>query len=380
MQVTTTRPTRVSGGGKNSRKVLVVVDNAPARIERIHKVVNTLKNRGYVVNVAYPRGLESLPEYGNVPIISVSRPPFLHYLVFTLFLFLNLVSNPPDAAHFVSLPDVAVLAIVFARKLRGFRFIYDRRAAFSTIVEHRHKRLGFIARALENLAFSSADAIVVVVPAFERELARFKSKLLFVPNGVSLAEFRPRKVRRRGAPTVLVVAALTYVEGIDVFIKAAKLVRGRVPRARFVVVGDGEYAHELQRLNETLQRPVQFAGWVPFDEIPSRINEADICASCVLPTIFTDYAYPVKLFEYLACRKPVVVSNIRGHVELVRDGKDALVYDANSPADLTRKIIRLIKDRNLRGRLASNGYTLAKRYSWENCSQDLTRGYESILA
>ncbi|MGD0177129.1 MAG: glycosyltransferase family 4 protein [Candidatus Bathyarchaeia archaeon] len=374
-----TRSTRVLNGKRYSRKVLLVVDNAPARIERIHKVVKTLETQGYVVNVAYPRGLETLSEYGTVPIVSVGRPPLLHYLVFTLFLFLNLVSNPPDIVHFVSLPDVAVLGIVLARKLRHFRFVYDRRAAFSVIVEHYHKRLGFLARAVENLAFNNADAILVVVPAFERELAAFKRKLLFVPNGVSLAEFRPRKVRKRGALTVLVVAALTYVEGIDVFIKAARLVRDSEPHARFVVVGDGESARELQRLNVALQRPVQFAGWVPFERVPLEINGADICVSCVLPTIFTDYAYPVKLFEYLACRKPVIVSNIRGHTELVRDEKDGLVYDANSPPDLSRKIIRLIKNRNLRRSLAANGYNLAKRYSWETCSAALIRGYERIL-
>jgi glycosyltransferase involved in cell wall biosynthesis len=359
--------------------VLVVVDSAPARIERIHKVVETLERHGYVVNVAYPRGLETLPEYRSVPIVSVSRPPFLHYLVFTFFLFLNLVSSPPDAVHFVSLPDVSVLGIVFARKLRHFRFIYDRRAAFSVIVEHRHKRWGFLARAIENFAFVSADAIVVVVPAFERELVRFKSRVLFVPNGVSLAEFRRRKVRRTGIPTVLVVAALTYVEGIDVFIKAARLVRDEMPRSRFVVAGDGEYVGELRRLNETLRRPVHFAGWVPYEKVPGKINEADICVSCVLPTIFTEYAYPVKLFEYLACRKPVVVCSIPGHTELVRDGKDGLVYDANSPPDLARQVLRLIKNRSLRRSLAANGYNLAKRYSWENCSAALIRGYERIL-
>ena len=359
--------------------MLVVVDSAPARIERIHKVVETLERHGYVVNVAYPRGLETLPEYRSVPIVSVSRPSFLHYLVFTLFLFLNLVSNPPDAVHFVSLPDVSVLGIVFARKLRHFRFIYDRRAAFSVIVEHRHKRWGFLARAIENLAFASADTILVVVPAFERELVAFKRKLLFVPNGVSLTEFRPRKVRRGSGPTVLVVAALTYVEGIDVFIKAARLVRDKVPRSTFVVAGDGEYASELHRLNEALRRPVHFLGWVSYEKVPGKIAEADICTSCVLPTVFTEYAYPVKLFEYLACRKPVVVSNIAGHVELVRHGRDGLVYEANDPADLARQILRLIKDRSLRRRLAANGYSLAKRYSWENCGAVLIRGYEPVL-
>jgi glycosyltransferase involved in cell wall biosynthesis len=359
--------------------VLVVVDNAPARIERVHKVVMTLKSRGYSVGVAYPRGLETLPEYRSIPIVSVSRPPSLHYLLFTLFLTLYLLRDPPDAVHFVNLPDMAVLGIVFAKKFRHFRFVYDRQAAFSVIVEHHHKRLGFLARIVESLAFRNADAIVVVVPAFERELVRFKRKLFSVPNGVSLAEFRPRHAGRRMAFTVLIVAALTYIEGIDVFIKAARLVRNRRPHTRFVIVGDGEYAGELKALNETLHLPAEFAGWVPFENVPRVINEADICVSCVLPTIFTDYAYPVKLFEYLACAKPVVVSDIKGDLELIRDGKEGLVYGANSPQDLARKIMRLIGDANLRRRLAANGHRLVKAYSWEACSAVLIRAYESIL-
>lgn len=331
------------------------------------------------MSVAYPRGLETLREYQSIPIVSVSRPPLLHYLVFTLFLALHLLSDPPDAVHFVNLPDMAVLGIVLARKLRRFSFVYDRQAAFSVIVEHHHRLWGFLARTVESLAYTNADAIIVVVPAFERELVGFKRKLFFVPNGVSLAEFRPLRVRKRKGATVLVVAALTYIEGIDVFIKAAWLVRGKLPDARFVIVGDGEYAGELQRLNGELRTPVQFVGWVPFEKVPRMINGADICVSCVLPTPFTDYAYPVKLFEYLACAKPVVVSNIGGHLELIRDAKEGLVYNANSPQDLARKLIRLIRDKKLRQRLAVNGHKLVNQYSWEACSAALIRAYESIL-
>ena len=356
------------------------MDNAPARIERVHKVIMTLKRRGYLVSVAYPRGLETLPEYESVPIVSVSSPPFLHYLVFTLFLFFHLLMDPPDVVHFVNLPDMAVLGVVLARKFRHFRFVYDRQAAFSVIVGHHHRRWGFLAKTVESLAFRNSDAILVVVPEFERELVRFKSKLFLVPNGVDLTEFQPKKVRSSKTLTVLIVAALTYIEGIDVFIKAARRVHDRVRNVRFVVVGDGEYAGELRGLNEALNDPVEFEGWVDFEKIPRVINGADICISSVLPTNFTDYAYPVKLFEYLACGKPVVVSNIRGHLELIHDSQNGLIYDSLSPEDLAEKIVQLIKDRSLRQHLGINGLSLAKRFSWEACSADLIRAYESIVA
>lgn len=362
----------------SSTRVLVVVDNAPVRIERVHKVVMALRTKGYHVNVAYPRGLETLSEYENVPIASVSRPPVLHYLSFTIFLFLHIMINAPDVVHFVNLPDIAVSGILLARKLRHFKFVYDRQAAFSVIVQQHHTHWALLARIVENLAYMNADAILVVVPEFERELKMLKGKVFLVPNGVDLREFKRRQRKKIGTMKVLVVAALTYCEGIDVFIRAARLVRDSVRDVRFLVVGDGELAGELRRLSRSLGEPVEFKGWVSFDKIPSTINEADICVSSVIPTVFTDYAYPVKLFEYMACGKPVVVSNIKGHLELVHDMHDALVYEFSSPEDLAEKVKRLIRDKDLRQRLGINGLKVAHDFSWERCSSTLIQAYKSM--
>jgi glycosyltransferase involved in cell wall biosynthesis len=367
------------GGVRGQRKVVIVVDNAPARTWRVRKIASALKQGGYSVKVAHPRGLESLDEFPNVPIRSLSRPSLVHYVVFTLCLFFYLVRDPPDAVHFVNLPDMAVVGVAMARKFRRFRFVYDRRSALGLIVEHRHKYWGLLAKAVESFAFARADAIVIVVPAFQRELQRYEGKLVLVPNGVTLADFRPRRFSPRKEPIVLMVTALTYIEGVNIFIKAAKIIHDMGVSADFVVVGDGEYAPELHKLNRELHGPVRFTGWIPFEKVPEVMSGAQVCVSCVLPTRFTNYARPLKLFEYLASRKPVVVSNIPGHLQVVHHLKECMVYDANDPNDLAHKILRLLRDAKLRQRLAINGYKVAENYSWETSTATLLRFYDSIL-
>ncbi len=53
--------------------------------------------------------------------------------------------------------------------------------------------------------------------------------------------------------------------------------------------------------------------------------------------------YPIKVIEYMAAGKPVIVSRIGGMSELIEDGKTGLLFRADDPADLAAKI-RLIRD------------------------------------
>ena len=75
-------------------------------------------------------------------------------------------------------------------------------------------------------------------------------------------------------------------------------------------MGDGELKNELIHLAEKMNvaNKCIFTGKIPYEKVPLYINIADVCVDLKknLPFGYSS----LKLYEYMACEKPVVASNI----------------------------------------------------------------------
>ena len=360
--------------GKHVPVVFIVIDGGPARVERITKIATSLKQCGVDVRVVYPKGTEALTDYETICLSSLHLP-YVSRLSFYLHLLLFLVWSKPTLVHFVNYPDYAMVAICLAKYLGRFKLVYDRRSHWSGILTHTHPRSKWLASIIERIAERFSDGISVVVPAFKEDLSKHARKVVVVPNGVDLEVFKP-KPESSSIPTVTCVAALTESEGARVFIEAASIVKSRLGQVDFVWVGSGSDDAAYKALSAKLGAGVRFTGWVQHGDVSKHINRSDVCVSAVVPWRSADAAFPVKLFEYVACAKPVIVSNTSGHLQLIADGVNGLVYESSSPSDLAEKVITLLRDPALRERLAKQGRKLAERYSWENCFRELLSLYK----
>jgi glycosyltransferase involved in cell wall biosynthesis len=359
------------------KSIAILVDNAPARIERVTKIADSLGKEGNDVIVIYPRPLDALDRYRRLGIPCIRRPAILQYVTFGMGVFIALLLLRRRIIHFVNHPDYLIPLLCIACKIGGHKLVYDRRVDFSEVVARSHPGSARIARLFEHLGYRCAKAIIIVVPSFAVRLTRYKEKVALVPNGVDLTMFR-----RVDAPhpkfTVICVAALTESEGVDVFVKAASKVRERDRSVEFKVVGDGELMASLTKLSHELGDPVEFLGWIPHRDVPALLASSDICVSSVMPLSYSEVAYPVKLFEYFAAGKPSIISNVVGHLELAKDGQDVVVYDAKDPDDLAAKILDLKGNPDLRKELSENGWLIAKRYSWDEAFHTLIGIYEQL--
>ncbi|MGA8903759.1 MAG: glycosyltransferase family 4 protein [Candidatus Bathyarchaeia archaeon] len=358
-------------------RVTIVVDNAPARIERLTKIAQSLQSAGNEVTVVCPGSVPVLPLYSVRRIASLMTNSFTKYLSFMIGIFFALLAERRKIVHYVNHPDYAVPAVCAACLLGRHKLVYDRRVDFGGVVASRHPKLAFFARVIEEVGCRSASAITVDSPSRKQRLMKYARKLEVIPNGVSLGEFAVPRKKHTGF-VVKCVAALTEVEGINIFVKAAFLARKRDKSILFEVVGDGELRSSLIRLSRSLGSPVKFLGWVPHNLIPEVLASSDICVSSVLPISYSRGSYPVKLFEYFASGTPTVVSDVPAHLELVTDRKHALVYHAYDPAELARKVIELKRNPRLRSRLSRNAILIARRFSWDESFRRLNSVYRQL--
>jgi glycosyltransferase involved in cell wall biosynthesis len=189
------------------------------------------------------------------------------------------------------------------------------------------------------------------------------SPAVVVPNGVDTDQFHPLQglPRFRPAGSSLVVgvsARLVPQKRADDVIRAAAPIVRRHPKVMFLIAGEGSRRREYEALAHRLgiERNVQFLGYV--SDMPAFYASCDIV---VLPS--RSEGFPNVVLEAMAMRRALVVSNTPGALEVVADGREALVFPVGDVGALARAINRLISDNGLRTQIAARGQARAAAYS-----------------
>jgi glycosyltransferase involved in cell wall biosynthesis len=200
-----------------------------------------------------------------------------------------------------------------------------------------------------------------------------KNKSTRIPNGVDLELFRPLQVPQNHGNASVPEFTMGFVgflgPWID-FITPLRCLRDLVDEnycIKAVVVGTGP---ELPRLKEAAARlrvsdRVIFAGNVRYTEIPACISRMDVCLLPFKKDAVSEHALPLKLFEYLACEKPVISTELSG---VVQAAGDSILY-ASSEEELKHQLIKLFEDEALRTTMGRRGKEIVRAgYSWSSIS------------
>jgi glycosyltransferase involved in cell wall biosynthesis len=161
--------------------------------------------------------------------------------------------------------------------------------------------------------------------------------------------------------------------GVDYLIKSAPLVLDRYPEVNFIIAGHGPLRNELMHSADELgvAANFMFPGEVSFDLVPTYINAFDICVVFFKP-IRKNPGSPIKLFEYLACAKPVIASDAGGYGALVERLEAGIGVDAQNPKALAGVIITLLENKDLREMMGRNGRdAVIREFSWSRVSEIL---------
>jgi glycosyltransferase involved in cell wall biosynthesis len=131
---------------------------------------------------------------------------------------------------------------------------------------------------------------------------------------------------------------------------------------------------EVKRIG--LQDQVVFTGVVPHRDVPYYVNLMDVCLIPMRPELRLNQARcPDKLFEYLACGKPVVSTRIS---EVLRLGGDAVrTYDDVS--SLTNTLDTVLFDEDLQASMEKAALDIAKDYDWQVIARRYRRTLEEVM-
>lgn len=142
--------------------------------------------------------------------------------------------------------------------------------------------------------------------------------------------------------------------------------------ARFYSVSYRSYLQDSLCLG--LSSKVFFTGSVPHLELPEYYRNADVLIN---PSLYE--AFGMTLVESMACQLPVIATRVGGMVEIVEDGKNGLLVEPDSVSDLTRAILDLLLNEDLRKTM---GIAARKRavehFSYEMTAKSLRQCYTHL--
>jgi len=184
-----------------------------------------------------------------------------------------------------------------------------------------------------------------------------------------------------GKKCVLVgfVARLSSEKSPGVFLQVAKKVREENKWARFVVVGDGNFREEMERMVEVmgLADVVKFTGAIYGERLVSVIRGLDIIVNPSLR--YESETFCIANLEAMSMGKTLVTYGIGGIGEYAKDGANALVVEGwgeELVENLAKKVGEAVEDGMLRRRLGEGARKMVGEGGFR--LEDVVRGYREV--
>jgi glycosyltransferase involved in cell wall biosynthesis len=215
-----------------------------------------------------------------------------------------------------------------------------------------------------------------------------EDKLIVAPNGVDLEKFEgvPSKEEARKElnlpidKKIVCYSGNTYSgRGIELLIEASLRLRD----ALFLIVGglENDIENYKKIAQEKRAENLKLVGFISHKKVPLYISSADVL---VMPytsrmtikggSTAAEFTSPIKLFEYMASRRPIVATSLPSIKEILKDGSNALLVGPDDVDLLVKGIKRVLEDHALAEKLAAQAGSDVKKYTWEKRVKRILNG------
>lgn len=219
--------------------------------------------------------------------------------------------------------------------------------------------------------FKTSELITVTMENLATSCNVPSNKYKVIPNGVDTSIFKLHENAKsslgfNGFIIGYVGVLREWVDLKPVFL-ALKAVN---PEIKLLVVGKEGYFDEnvkLAKLCGVADRVI-FTGMIPYSQVPKYISAMDVCLIPFKKGGISENALPLKLFEYMACEKPIISTDLSA----VKKVAGECVKYANNVDEYKDIILELYNNDNLRRKLGQKGRQFVEgNYDWINIVRKL---------
>ena len=247
----------------------------------------------------------------------------------------------------------------------------------------------------EKFVYKKAKLINVLTPAFYQTLMDKKGvpeeKLIMIPNAADFAisdelleHFDAKEFRRQNNLddhfVVTYVGAHGVANGLDQILETALLLKDTP--VLFLLIGEGMKKRSLINKAQDLKlNNVRFIDAMPKKDVLKYVMASDMGTSVLLKNDTFKTVYSNKTFDYMSCKKPVLMVIDGVSRKLVEDANAGKFVEPENPVDFAKKIRYYLVNYDLLVKQGESGYIFAKEnFDRTKLATDYAKQLETLIS
>lgn len=261
-----------------------------------------------------------------------------------------------------------------------------------TLFSRKSKIINTIKSEPKDYSFSrilnQADAITTSLRSIARELIKKgcnPKKICLIKSHINLKKFQPlnklelrKKYNYKNKKIIFYYG--TRIEVIDAIIKAADLLLKENTDLLFILAirSGAKFCKEYEKMIEEAGLKKNFEVKGRLKNIEEYINMADIVL-LPYPNLLLKEANPSALLEAMACKIPIITTNLPELKEIVTPGKDVLMINPNNPESLAKNINYILSNKKLQKKLIEHAYKTVQKFDVKKVTKQFVNLYKKCL-
>lgn len=318
--------------------------------------------------------------------------------VFSHLLVIYHTLHIPNLSMVYEIQSVFNLSGLLISKIRKIPLVYE----VNSVLDYEKEKSFLnniiikVAKITEKWTVNHADKIIVTTldlkETFHLAYEISRKKIYIVPNAAKTdlfylrdkTECREELGIEKDAKVVCFVGGMGGGHGAKNLVPAAPCVIKSIPNTKLLIVGGGPKKGELEQEVRTLNLNDNFifTGIISDVEVSKCINASDICVILNRSKLkeAVGGGSPIKLYEYMACGKPVVGTKGQSSFCLLQEKKAGILVDVDNIKEICDAILYLLKNNELREEMGKNGRRLVEeKYTWDIVGKQVARICEGVF-
>ncbi|MDI6888786.1 MAG: glycosyltransferase family 4 protein [Methanocellales archaeon] len=218
-----------------------------------------------------------------------------------------------------------------------------------------------------------------------------KYKIEITTAGADTETFNPdadgdsirEKYGLHGKNVVIYVGEMSAWHGAEDLVQVASKLG---ENTKILMIGKNvELLKERAKENNVSEKFI-FVGFVKHNEVPDYIAAADVAVAPYNPKGFRYmekygfYFSPIKIFEYMACAKPIVTTNVEIVRDIIKENQCGILVEPGNIDEIAHAIEHLFKNKKKAKEMGQYGRkAVVEKYSWETIAEQIDKGMKEIV-
>ena len=269
-----------------------------------------------------------------------------------------------DIVHAHNIPSAYAMKNIKGKKILTQHGIYSEQIDFL-----HGKTIGNLTNNFERNALKWPDAITVISKEAHEYYTKLGFKTIQIPNAINLKNL-PQDEDRRFEKQIIFVGRLSKEKGIETIMEISKKLPNDI---NLLIVGSGPESGKIKKLSETLDN-IHYLGYQTHENSIKLIRGSD---TLIQPSLHE--AISTTILESMACKIPIIATNVGGNQELIVHGKTGILIEPNASKELLDSIVQLYSDQTLKEKIIQDAFITVQNYDWQKIGQQYLNLYISLL-